>query len=65
MPEFRPRYVQGVVSYNVLGPRTGDTTNMQNATACMAAEYMALQDITTKERRSWICTNTSLEAGGC
>jgi hypothetical protein len=65
VPEFRPRYVQGVVSYNVLGPSTGNTPNMRNATACMSADYMALQDVTTKERRSWICTNTSLEAGGC
>jgi hypothetical protein len=63
--EYRPRYVQGVISYNSL-VRPGDgSREMQWAQACMAAESMAMQDVTIKERRDWICERTDLEAGGC
>jgi V8-like Glu-specific endopeptidase len=63
--EVRPRYVQGVISYNLLGASQGTTSEMRAATACMSAKYMAMQDVTLRERRDWICTRTVLEAGGC
>jgi hypothetical protein len=65
VPEYRPRYIQGVISYNTLvKPGTG-SQEMQWAQACMAAESMSMQDVTVKERRDWICQRTALEAGGC
>jgi hypothetical protein len=65
VPEYRPRYIQGIISYNLLGKSEGTTDEMRAATACMSASYMAMQDITIKERRDWICSRTILEAGGC
>jgi hypothetical protein len=65
IPEYRPRYVQGVISYNRLGSSEGKTDEMRAATACMSASDMAMQDVTIKERRDWICARTLLEAGGC
>ena len=65
IPEYRPRYVQGIISYNMLGRSQGDSQQMRAATACMSANYMAMQDVTLKERRDWICAATGLEAGGC
>lgn len=63
--EFRPRYIQGVISYNTLVRPEFGSPEMQWAHACMTAESMAMQDVTIKERRNWICERTDLEAGGC
>ncbi|WP_158511661.1 trypsin-like serine protease [Bradyrhizobium sp. CCGE-LA001] len=63
--EFRPRYIQGVISYNTLVRPEFGSPEMQWAHACMNAESMAMQDVTINERRSWICERTDLEAGGC
>jgi len=65
IPEYRPRYIQGIISYNILGQSEGKTVEMQSATACMSASLMAMQDVTIKERRDWVCARTDLEAGGC
>lgn len=65
VPEYRPRYVQGVISYNMLGRSEGNTVAQIAANACMSASYMAMQDVTLKERREWVCSRTLLEAGGC
>lgn len=65
VPEFRPRYIEGVISYNKLVQPGSGSSNMQWAQACMSAEDMSMQDITIKERRDWICARTLLEASGC
>lgn len=65
VPEYRPRYVQGVISYNTLVQPNQGSPAMQWAQACMSAELMAMQDVTIKGRRDWICERTALEAGGC
>lgn len=65
VPERRPRLVQGVISYNVLGPHTGGTIEMQWASACRAASEMTIQDVTQPARREWVCTRTGGAAGGC
>ena len=65
VPEYRPRYIQGIVSFNNFGTPVGKTPEMQTATACMSASLMAMQDITLSARRNWVCTRTLLEAGGC
>jgi hypothetical protein len=64
-PEFRPRYVQGVISYNTLVKPAEGSPEMQWAHACMTAQSMAMQDVTIRARREWICDRTDLEAGGC
>ena len=63
--EYRPRYLQGVISYNKLVQPGPGGSDMQWAHACMAGEFMAMQDVTLQERRDWICDRTALEAGGC
>jgi secreted trypsin-like serine protease len=63
--EYRPRYVQGVISYNTLVVPVAGSPAMDWAKACREATAMAMQDITIKERRDWICERTDLEAGGC
>ncbi|WP_271623443.1 hypothetical protein [Bradyrhizobium sp. CCBAU 11430] len=54
--EFR-RYIEGTL----VRPEFG-SPEMQWAHACMTAEPMAMQDVTIKERRNWICGRTDLEA---
>jgi len=63
--EFRPRYIQGIVSYNVIQQPGSGSSAMIWASACMTAEKMAMQDITKEARRDWICETTIREAGGC
>lgn len=65
VPERRPRLVQGIISYNVLGPYTAGTFEMEWASACRAASEMTIQDVTESARREWICTRTDRAAGGC
>jgi hypothetical protein len=64
-PEYRPRYIQGIVSYNVIRQPGIGSSEAAWASACMSAEKMAMQDITKKARRDWICQATLREAGGC
>lgn len=61
---LRPRYLQGVISYDERR-QLDNATALEEAQACMDAKTMAMQDITTKERRVWICETTAYEAGGC
>jgi hypothetical protein len=52
VPEYRPRYLQGVISYNSLRPpAAAGSFEMQWAQACMTADAMTMQDVTIKERR--------------
>lgn len=65
-PEDRPRILQGVISFNVLGtPDPGGSLNQQVSSMCVHASAMVMQDITVSERRSWICGVTRNAAGGC
>lgn len=63
--EYRPRYIQGVISWNLLNRPTDGSPAMLWAQACMASTNMAMQDVTIPYRRDWICLKTNLEAGGC
>jgi hypothetical protein len=63
--EYRPRYIEGVISYNRLWEPAEGSPALAWAKACMSADGMSMQDITLKERRDWICDRTDLEAGGC
>ena len=65
VPEYRPRYIQGVISWNLLASPSGGSPEMLWAQACMASEKMAMQDVTIPHRRDWVCLKTNLEAGGC
>lgn len=62
--EFRPRYTQGVVSFNrIVQPVRGEAADW--AAACMTADEMAMQDVSRGDRREWICRATNFVAGGC
>ncbi len=65
VPESRPRYLQGVISYNALVQPGSGSGDMQWAQACMSANSMAMQDVTIKDRHDWICARTNSTAGGC
>jgi hypothetical protein len=63
--EFRPRYLQAVISYNKLVEPGEGSSEMQWSIACMTAEAMAMQDVVGGDRRAWICERSNREAGGC
>ena len=66
VPEYRPRYIQGVISWNRLDERPSDgSPAMLWAQACMSSKEMGVQDVTIPYRRDWVCLKTNLEAGGC
>jgi Trypsin len=66
IPENRPRLLEGLISYNMLGaPDEGGSLNQENASRCVHATNMVMQDITTPARRAWICHTTGNQAGGC
>ena len=64
--EARPRSVQGTISFNIGGAfSAGAGVALQWAQSCMNASLMAMQNITLRERRDWICETTNRQAGGC
>jgi Trypsin len=66
VPERRPRLLQGVISYNVLGaPDQTGTDNELNSSRCVHASDMVMQDVTLPARRAWICHTTGNQASGC
>jgi hypothetical protein len=65
VPEYRPRYIQGVISWNYLNKPDDGSPAMLWAQACMSSTKMAMQDVTLPYRRDWVCLKTNLEAGGC
>jgi hypothetical protein len=66
VPENRPRLLEGVISYNVLGvPDEVGSVNQENSSRCIHASDMVMQDITVPTRRAWICRTTGNQAGGC
>jgi hypothetical protein len=65
VPEYRPRYIQGVISWNRLARPSDGSPAMLWAKACMSSTEMAMQDVTIPYRRDWVCLKTNLEAGGC
>jgi hypothetical protein len=66
VPESRPRLLEGVISYNVLGaPDETGSVNQENSSRCIHASDMVMQDVTIPTRRGWICHTTGNQAGGC
>jgi Trypsin len=66
VPESRPRRLEGVISYNVLGaPDETGSADQENSSRCIHASEMVMQDITLPARRSWICRTTGNQATGC
>jgi hypothetical protein len=65
--EPRPRQLQGTISYiQRLGePPEHVNSEKQLAETCRKAEYDVMQNITTAQRRGWICLATRNEALGC
>ncbi len=66
--ERRPRLIQGTISYDFpgLGDSSSDASpELLQAERCMDASLMAVQSITGKELRGWICGTTGGRAGGC
>jgi hypothetical protein len=66
--EARPHKIQGAVSFNVLGlpsSAANASFNMFNASKCINASEMGMQDLTTPEHKSWVCKVTGQSAGGC
>jgi V8-like Glu-specific endopeptidase len=66
VPEGRPRILQGTISFNKLGMAGKyETRAMRQSARCMNATEMTMQDITSPERRNWICQVTGFSALGC
>lgn len=60
--EPQPHLVQGVVSYYERGKEDGGLSTLGS---CQVAVRQIVQNVTTKENKSWICRNTTNEASGC
>jgi hypothetical protein len=68
VPERRPRLLEGTISYiqrQGKPPEHAISDAASQAETCRTAEYDVLQNITTQERRNWICEATGWEAQGC
>lgn len=65
VPEARPRPLQGVISFNHLGSGAGATLEQWKSAQCLNARSMVVQDVTTDDRRRWICETTVNAVGGC
>lgn len=70
--EIRPRTVQGVVSYNYLGPEmiedyAGNVMppGRQAIERCRTAKSMVVQNLSAKALRDWVCRASNNEANGC
>ncbi|WP_292368327.1 trypsin-like serine protease [Mesorhizobium sp.] len=64
--EPRPHPLEGVISFNRLGNATDRTSrSMFYASKCINASEMGMQDVTTPDRKGWICRVTGNSASGC
>jgi hypothetical protein len=70
LPEARPRVLEGIVSYMVADRPGSSQENLGNRVAasvakCQKASDMVMQDVTTSDRRQWVCRTSGNAVGGC